>query len=64
MDILKKINNVLEASKRKATAQEIAKARIPTVGHMRPKEVGKKDRVKNEKKKDKRQSKKMLKQYY
>jgi len=46
MDILKKINNVLEASKRKATAQEIAKARIPTVGHMRPKEVGKKDRVK------------------
>lgn len=63
MDILKKIDNILEA-KRKATAKEVAKARVPTVGHMRPKEVGKKDRIRKEKKKEKRQVKKMLKQYY
>lgn len=64
MDILTKIDNIIEASKRKATGKEIARARVPTVGHMRPKEVAKKDRVKKEKKKEKRQVKKMLKQYY
>lgn len=63
MDIVAKINNVLEAE-RKATGKEIAKARVPTVGHMRPKEVGKKDRVRKEKKKEKRNAKKMMKQYY
>jgi len=42
----------------------LAKARVPTVGHMRKKEVSKKDRVKKEKKKEKNKLKKMLKQHY
>lgn len=45
-------------------AETIAKARKPTTGMLRPREVGKKDRIRKEKKKEKRQVKKMLKQYY
>ncbi len=51
--------------KEKLTQGEIlAKARKPTVGLLRPREVSKKDRVKKEKKQEKNKLKKMLKKHY
>lgn len=64
MDIIDKIDRMIEGKTRRASAENVAKARKPTVGMLRPREVSKKDRVRKEKKKEKRQVKKMLKQYY
>lgn len=45
-------------------AERVAKARVPTVGLLRPREVSKKDRIKKEKKQEKRKLRQKLKQYY
>lgn len=61
------LNEAQKKKKKKKTlshGEMMAKARVPTVGHMRKKEVSKKDRVKKEKKKEKNKLKKMLKQHY
>jgi len=68
MDVLDKINVILEAKKKKkqpmSQAERVAKARVPTVGLLRPKEVSKQDRIKKEKKKERRDIRKELKKYY
>ena len=45
-------------------AELLARARKPTVGLLRPREVSKKDRIKKEKKQEKSKLRKKLKQYY
>ncbi len=69
MDVLDRIDFILEGKKKKkkeklTQAEILAKARKPTVGMLRPREVSKKDRVKAEKKKEKNKLKKMLKKHY
>ena len=64
-----RFENFLNEGKKKkkkpmTQAEKIAKARVPTVGLLRPREVSKKDRIKKEKKQEKRQLKQKLKQYY
>ena len=59
---------ILEGKKKKkkepmSQGEMLAKARKPTVGLLRPKEVSKKDRVKKEKKQEKSKLKKMLRNY-
>lgn len=62
MDILIKIDKMLEA--KGASAKDVAKARKPTVGLLRPREVGKQDRIKKERKQERRQVKQKFRQYY
>jgi hypothetical protein len=62
----KYLNEAKKKKKKKSLsyAEQVAKARVPTVGLLRPKEVSKQDRIKKEKKKDRRDIKKDLKKYY
>jgi hypothetical protein len=60
------LNEKKKSKKKKSMSQGemIAKARVPTVGLLRPKEVSKQDRIKKEKKKERRDIKKDLKKFY